>query len=40
MDVKQDDLARRVFLEASIGGHDAISFLEPYLTSFEHTARG
>jgi phage protein D len=35
MDVEQDDLARRVFLEVAIGGHDAMSFLEPYLTSFE-----
>lgn len=37
MDVKQDDLARRVFLEVSIGGHDATSHLSPYLTSFEYT---
>jgi phage protein D len=32
-----DDLARRAFLEVGIGGHDATSFLEPYLVSFEYT---
>jgi hypothetical protein len=37
VDVKQDDLARRAFLEVNIGGHDATSFLEPYLVSFEYT---
>jgi phage protein D len=37
MDVMQDDLARRVFLEVTIGGHDATSHLSPYLTSFEYT---
>jgi phage protein D len=37
VDVKQDDLARRVFLEVGIGGHDATAFMEPYLTSFEYT---
>ena len=37
MDVKREDLARRVFLEVSIGGRDATSFMEPYLTSFEYT---
>ena len=36
MDVNQNDLARRVFLDVSIGGHDATSFLEPYLVSFEY----
>jgi phage protein D len=37
VDVKLDDLARRVSLEVNIGGHDATSFFEPYLTSFEYT---
>jgi phage protein D len=37
VDVNTNDLARRVFLEVSIGGHDATSFLEPYLTSFEYS---
>ncbi|MDR2054354.1 MAG: hypothetical protein LBQ10_00555 [Desulfovibrio sp.] len=37
MDVKRDDLARRVFLEVAIGGHDATSYLEPHLASFEYT---
>ena len=36
MDVKQDALARRVVLTVGIGGHDATSHLEPYLTSFEY----
>jgi phage protein D len=34
VDVKQDDLARRVILKVAIGGHDATSHLKPYLTSF------
>ena len=37
MDVKQDELARRAVLSVSIGGHDATSFLDPYLTSFVYT---
>ena len=37
MDVAQNDLARRAFLSVSIGGHDATSFLEPYLLSFEYS---
>lgn len=32
-----NELARRVLLEVSIGGHDATAYLEPYLTSFEFT---
>jgi phage protein D len=37
VDVNADDLARRVFLKVSIDGHDATSFLEPYLTSFAYS---
>ena len=35
--VLTDDLARRVFLEVSIGGRDATSALEPYLVSFTYS---
>lgn len=35
--IHADDLARRVALEVTIGGHDATSYLEPYVTSFEYT---
>ncbi len=37
MDVSRNDLARRVILEVTIGGHDATSFLEPYVNSFTYT---
>jgi len=30
-------LARRVFLDVSIGGHSATAYIEPYLLSFEYT---
>ena len=29
--------ARRVRLSVSIGGHDATSFLKPYVTAFSYT---
>lgn len=32
-----NDLARRVSLEVTIGGHNATSYLEPYVMSFEFT---
>lgn len=35
--IQADDLARRVSLQVTIGGHDATSYLEPYVTSFEFT---
>ncbi|MDR0476563.1 MAG: hypothetical protein LBH14_01295 [Desulfobulbaceae bacterium] len=34
MDVNQNELARRVILAVTIGGHDATSYIDPYLTSF------
>lgn len=35
--INTEDLARRVKLEVTIGGHDATSYLEPYVVSFEYT---
>lgn len=37
MDVNSHELARRVTLEVTIGGHSATSYMEPYLLSFEYT---
>jgi len=34
MDVMHNELARRAFPQVTIGGHDATSYLEPYLTAF------
>lgn len=34
---EREDVARRVALSVTIGGHDATSFLEPYLLSFSYT---
>ncbi|MCL2458901.1 MAG: contractile injection system protein, VgrG/Pvc8 family [Desulfobulbus sp.] len=34
MDVRPEELARRAQLQVTIGGHDATSYIEPYLTSF------
>lgn len=34
---EREDVARRVSLSVTIGGHDATSFLEPYLLSFSYT---
>lgn len=36
MNTVKDDDARRVALSVTIGGHDATSFLEPYLLSFTY----
>lgn len=34
---EREDVARRVALSVTIGGHDATNFLEPYLLSFTYT---